>query len=187
MGLVTTDTVIDYLDLGSLSVDDTVALSDLIDRVSDGVERELDWYFGPARPASEVLDGTRTSQLFVRQTPINATDMTVYRRSGVGGTWEVVDEDEYEVDGRAIHAAGRWAGGKRNFRVDYAEGFAKVPGEIRQIVLEVVGNAWGSRDVSAVGIVSESIGDYSYSKGAITISNADSYSRVRSSWRRLRL
>lgn len=185
--LVETADAIDYLDLGTLSADDEAALEALIERLSEAIERDLDWYFGPARDASEVLDGTGTSKLFLRQPPVDEDAVEVYYRSGVGGTYSLVDASKYEVEGRGLYADGRWARGKRNFRADYQEGFAEVPGEVVQLLLELVGNAWGSRDVSAVGIVSESIGDYSYSKGVLAVENAASYSRVAGNWRRLRL
>lgn len=187
MALVETDVAVDFLSLGTLSATDEASLTALIERISDAIERDLGWYFGPSRAKEEILDGTGTSKLFVRQPPLDEDAVVVRNRSGVGGDWEVVDPDLYEVEGRGIYADGRWVRGKRNFRVDYDEGFAEAPGEIQQLVLEVVSNAWRNRDTDPVGIVAESIGDYSYSKGVLQLQNADSYADVRSSWRRLRV
>lgn len=187
MPLVTVDEAVDYLDLGTLSTDEEAALEALIDRVSEDIESDLRWYFGNAREKVEILDGTGTQKLVLHQPPVDPDAVTVEYREGVGGTWNEIADTLWEIEDRILYADGVWARGKRIFRVTYEEGFAEVPGDIQQLALEVIGAAWGSRDVSAVGIVTESIGDYSYSKGVLDVSDATSYRKVAGRWRRLRL
>lgn len=185
MALVELATAQEFLGISAGADDD--ALTALIERVSEIIERELDWYFGSPRAAVEILSGTGTDKLFLRQPPTDEGALVLSNRSGVGGTWETVDPDLYEVEGRGIYANGLWVRGSRNFRASYSEGFDSVPGDIEQLTLEIVGKAWATRKSAQQGISGETIGDYSYTRGSLDVRRAPSWSTVAASWRRLRL
>lgn len=136
-------------------------LQALIDRASEHIENECGWYFRLPRPVVEVLDGTGTDALFLRQhLPDDAAPLVLECRAGTTDPWVVVPAADYELDGRGIYAAGVWARGRRNFRATYEEGFTEPPGDIAQLFLEVMAHAWQTR--GREGLSSERIGDYSY-------------------------
>lgn len=161
-----------------------VELAALLARTVDAVQNELDWYFGDPRAAVEVLDGPGHQALWLRQYIVNAA-LTVEERSGVGGTWATVDSDDYEfeVGGRGIFGAAAWARGKRNYRVSYTEGFATWPGDVEQLVLDLIASAWG-RETDPT-MKSEHIGDYSYTRA--DLEETAGWSKVWNRWKRGRV
>ncbi len=163
-------------------------LQALIDRASEHIENECGWYFRLPRPVIEVLDGTGTDALYLRQTPDPDTALVVDCRAGTTDPWVVVPVEDYELDGRGVFVAGIWARGLRNFRASYDEGFDEPPGDIAQLFLEVMANAWQSR--GREGLSSERIGDYSYVIAPGTggpIEGLDRWESVTNHWKRKRL
>jgi len=142
--------------------DDTydAELEALLGRAIDSVQRELDWYFGPPRAAEEILNGSGRQLMFLRQPPVGDTPLIAYDRAGPTEEWDVIDVLYYENDGRALLHSTVWSSGFRNYRFTYDEGFLTPPGEIVQLVLDLVAAKWG-RETKA-GIVSETLGRYSY-------------------------
>jgi hypothetical protein len=142
-------------------------LQALIDRTIDAVQTELDWYFGEPRAAEQILDGTGTPALFLRQYLVNST-VTVHERAGVGYAWEVVDSEDYEfeVGGRGLFHSLVWTRGNRNYRVRYTEGFTTMPGDVEQLILDIVAARWNNRENDPM-MKSETIGDYSYTRGEL--------------------
>ena len=157
-------------------------LQALMDRALYAVQRELDWWFDLPRAASEVLDGTGNRALWIRQPPTDTP--IVSTRSTVGGTWEVVAATEYEQDQRGFFSVGIWTRGVRNYRITYSEGFAVMPGDIEQLLLDIVSTKWKSRDTDP-GMKSERIGDYSYVRG--DLEDSSHWALVLSRWRRGRI
>lgn len=158
-------------------------LQALMDRALYAVQRELDWYFGAPRAATEILDGTGNRELWIRQ-PDAGGNLAVSSRSTVGGTWSAVDTDDYESDGRGLFNTGNWTRGVRNYRVTYSEGFATMPGDIEQLLLDLVSLKW-KRRTSDPGLKSERIGDYAYTRGDLEESALWSLTVAR--WRRGRI
>lgn len=154
----------------------------LMERALYAVQLELDWYFGASRLASETLDGTGGQELWIRQPPLNTPVVRV--RDGVGGTWEVESAANYEVDGRGLFHETEWTAGFRNYRVDYAEGFAAIPGDIEQLLLDLVSGKWRSRTTNPE-MQSERIGDYSYTRG--DLESSPYWRGVVMRWRRGRI
>jgi len=150
--------------LGITGVEDDAILQALLARTIYFVERELDWYCGEPRAAVETLDGTGLRSLFLRQYIVGST-LTVEDRAGVGDTWATVPAADYEFEtgGRMIANVGNWAKGVRNYRVTYSEGFATMPGDVEQLILDLVASRWNNRE-SDPGLRSETIGDYSYTR-----------------------
>jgi len=154
-------------------------LEALIARALDAVQRALDWYFGEPRDAEEILNGNGRTTLFLRQPPID-DDVTVYYRTAIGYAWTEVDADDFEVDGRKVVCAGAWWPGVRNYRFVYQEGFEEIPGDVEQLVLDLVKRKWNEPTQS--NVVSESLGRYSYSLGDVTA--AASWTDVMNHWKR---
>jgi hypothetical protein len=153
-------------------------LQDLIDRALEAVERQLDWYFGDPREAEEILNGNGRPVMFLRQFPVDA-DVTVYCRDYIGATWVEVDATLYEVDSRKVAVQGVFIPGVRNYRFVYQEGFATIPGDIEQLVLDLVKRKWFE---GKIGITSETLGRYSYSLG--DLETASGWTSVMNNWRR---
>lgn len=154
----------------------------LMDRALDAVQRELDWYFGTSRSAMEVLDGTGNRTLWLRQPPLGG--VVVSDRTGVGIGWAVVDAGDYENSERALFGVGNWTRGLQNYRVVYDEGFIIMPGDIEQLLLDIVNAKWSGRDVNP-GMKSEKIGDYSYTRG--DLEDSAHWGSVVMRWRRGRI
>lgn len=157
----------------------------LIDRATAFIERETNWYFGPLRAVTEVLDGTGLGVMFISQPPVDDPVVLVIRnRSSVGADWTVVDAADYEVRDRGLYAAGIWAQGQYNFEVAYNQGFCDVPGDIAQLLLDLVAAKWRGNDENPA-MKSERIGDYSYTRADLT--QLDSWASVRNNWVRKRI
>lgn len=166
--------------------DDTydAEITELMERAQAIIERETGWYFGSPRPADEIMDGTGTRKLFLKQFPVDPDEVVVYERPAATDDWVVVDEDDYEIDGRGLYVASRWLKGQRNFRATYDEGFEETPGDIAQLFLELVNNAWKDRG-ERTDLQSEKIGDYSYTRA--DLERIASWSTVKNNWRRGRV
>jgi len=167
-------------------------LTALMARALDAVQHELDWYFGTSRPAEEVLNGTGLRALWLRQPPLNG--VVVYTRTGVDQSWTVVPAANYESDadyltpstsmGRSLFNVGNWERGGRNYRVVYSEGFATMPGDIEQLLLDLVKGKWGALG-TIPGMKSEKIGDYSYTRG--DMEETAGWAAVVARWKRGRI
>lgn len=179
------DTAKEYFGITTDSYDD--ALSALLERISESIEGTLGWYFGPPQDTEEILDGTGLDVIHLRQPPTDEDALTVSCRTGVGDEWEEVSDSDFEVSGRAIYSTSYWYKGRRNIKVEYSRGFDSVPGDIEQLLFEIAGTAWATRNFSKSGILSETIGDYSYTRGSLDVTKAPSYGSVLLRWRRLRI
>jgi hypothetical protein len=167
-------------------------LADLMARALDAVQHELDWYFGTSRPAVEVMNGTGGRALWLRQPPL--AGVTVHTRTGIDQPWTLVAATDYESDmdytqpmtamGRSLFNVGNWTRGKRNYRVQYNEGFAVMPGDIEQLLLDLVKGKWEGRGTTP-GLKSERIGDYAYTRG--DLEETEGWSMVVARWRRGRI
>lgn len=156
----------------------------LIDRAQAIVERETGWYFGEPRAADEVLNGTGTTKIFAPQNIVDPDGVTVYSRPAATDSWTIVDEEDYEVDGRGLYVASRWLKGKRNFRITYEEGFDPLPGDVHQLLLDLVSSKWKARG-ERTDLASEKIGDYSYTRA--DLEKQDGWVTVKNNWRRKRI
>lgn len=157
-------------------------LQALMDRALYAVQRNLDWWFDQPRAAEEILDGTGARSLWIRQP--STTVPVISTRSTVGGTWGVVPVTDYENDQRGFFHTGNWTRGVRNYRVAYSEGFTTMPGDIEQLLLDLVSTKWKSRSTDP-GMKSERIGDYTYVRG--DLEDSAFWGGVVNTWRRGRI
>lgn len=162
-------------------------LTDLEERAVETIQRDLDWYFGPPRDAVEVLNGTGSDAMYLRQPPVGG-EVTLETRYSVTGDWTAVPAENWELDGRGLFCSPgfRWQRGRRNFRASYQEGFEAAPGDIQQVVLELIGATWRTRGKE--GLQSERIGDYAYVNAQMgAVRSTSAYAEARSNWRRGRM
>jgi len=189
--IVTLQQAKDWLGITVATAAQDAALTGLIVRMQAVIERELDWYFDVARAVTEYFDGHERATLFLRQPPVDAEDVVVSTRTGVGYTdWEeLILGTDYEVDQRKLIHASYWPYGGRNIKAEYQEGFTVPPGDIVQVLLEsledrvITAAAAGATD-------SETLGDYSYNLGDVSaadLERAGSWSEVLNHWRRGRI
>jgi hypothetical protein len=158
-------------------------LQALINRVVDTVQGELDWYFGPPRPATEYLDCRRGPLMFLRQPPAPGTAVVIDERGAVGDAWVSVSSTLWEVQGRqVIHRTGWPCYG--SLRVQYQEGFAELPGDVYDFVLDAVVAKWKGQSLNP-SMQSETLGDYSYTRGDAAKSSG--WGGLLSRWRRGRV
>jgi len=163
-------------------------LEGLTERAIYAVQHELDWYFCAPRSTEEILDGTGNRALWLRQPPVDL--VVVSSRTTVGGTWAVVPATEYELGGgglmvgRGLFGVGNWTRGVRNYRVAYEEGFTVMPGDIEQLLIDLITTAWKNRSTN-LGMKSETIGDYSYTRGDLEASRF--WGHVVANWKRGRI
>lgn len=154
----------------------------LIDRAVAIIERETLWYFRESRPAINVLDGSGTDVMFLRQPALAA--VVVETRGGPTDTWVVVPTTDYEVNGRELLVGALWKKGRKNFRATYDEGFDDPPGDVCQLILDLVAMKWQGREEN-LAFKSERIGDYAYTRA--DLNQLDQWRIVENNWRRLRI
>jgi hypothetical protein len=154
------------------------------------IERKLDWYFGAARPVVETFDGDGRDTIWLRQPPVDGETFGVYTRTGVGYAWSELADTDYELDRRKLAHATSWPYGRRNIQVRYSEGFASAPGDIYQLLLNLI-ESHVSVGAAAGGAVSgETLGDYSYTIKDVTetdVVNSPLWESVWQSWKRGRI
>jgi hypothetical protein len=148
--------------LGVTTADFDEALTSLANRLEDRIQRRLQWYFGPPRAKTEFLNGSGRHALFLHQPPVNGVVAVHTRTYRVNEPWELLDPAEYELEGRKLLAIGWgvWPCGERNIRAQYEEGFAEVPGDIQQLLLDLI--QANVTTTSGGDKQSEKLGDYSY-------------------------
>lgn len=154
---------------------------------------ELGRYLGEPQRQIEMHNGGRGAiQLYYdptipRDDDPDPPEFLVETKDGFGAAWaEAVDGTDYEVDGRRLVHVSAWPRGMRSVRVSYTAGYEldEGPAELRDIVLRmVVDRITGDQDD---GLRSETIGDYSYTRGDVVSSMPD-WPRFAKQWRRLRL
>jgi len=159
--------------LGSPSEPGVTELLEALEaRAVDLVQRETGRYFGTAVARTEYLQGDDSHVLRLRERPSAVT--TVHYRTQVGDDWTAIaaaDDDGWELrapeDDTLPSMLLRKAGGVWSscveYKVAYSFGYiaGAEPGEIRQLVMDVVALKYNER--GREGLRTESIGDYSYS------------------------
>lgn len=87
-------------------------------------------------------------------------DVTLRRRGIYGGSWETVDESEFEREGdKLVALAGYWSRGF-DYEATYLDGWTVAPKDVQDLVIDLVSISYFS--IGDEGVKSESIGDYSY-------------------------
>jgi hypothetical protein len=157
-----------YLGIEDTERDDLITL--LGDYALEFLERETHRRFGAVEDTVEFRDGSGTSRLWLREPPLGPDSehtIVVAGRRGAGD-WEEVDPAAYEVRGRAlIRRDGRQWMRRDEYRIEYARGYEALPLDIEREVFDLV--RWKLTDLAErqSGVISEKIGDYSYTLGDV--------------------
>lgn len=145
----------------------------LIDSAIEFLQGETHRYFGEPKEFVEILEGSGTVHLWLKEPPDTDQTVKVEERFVSDDEWEEVDEDDYEVDGRKLvrvdggawnrlrDARGRVFHHIKQYRVTYTFGYDDLPADVEEAVALLV--KWRQEQMEqGVMMQSESLGDYSY-------------------------
>jgi hypothetical protein len=172
--------------LAWLKIQDTPSnrsvIETLVDEARAAIEKEVDWYFGPPRETEELLGGNGGLVLFLRQPPVGGV-VQIASRAGLSQPWVNVPTSSFDVAKRRVFHGSGWNCGYRNLRVRYQEGFEVIPGDVKALIKEMVATRWRSKGGA---FLSETIGDYSYTRGDVT-QHSTLWKTVVNNWKRGRI
>lgn len=150
-----------YLGLGDMTAGQVIALTDVEQRTVEFVEQQTGRHFGPVETMTEYLAGTGIRRLWLKESPDAIT--SVRDRPLTEFDWTTIaetDDDGWELRGRELlRRNGFGWTTAREYEVVYDFGYAAgtEPGDIRQLVMDLVKMKWDMRDRSA-DLISETEG-----------------------------
>ena len=132
------------------------------------IERETHRPFRSPAEVTEILPGTGNNRLWLTQPVIGPSEeypMTIERYRNTSTPTEI---SEFTVRGRSVLTVngGHWDRAS-DYHVTYYGGFTQLPLDIEREVFDLVRWRLGNLDDASAGMKSESIGDYSYTRGAV--------------------
>ena len=159
MALVTLVKVKEYLEI--TGTDSDTLLQGFIDRLSAWVERYCDRIFLQATYTDEKHDGDGAKALLVNQYPIDSVTSLFDDTLRNFGTETKIAAADFVIykDRGEIHLDGlTFQKGLQNVKVTYVAGFATIPIDLQQAVLELVADRF--RNKESQGIRSQAIGAF---------------------------
>ncbi len=143
--------------------DDDQLLADLENEAADFVNGQTERNWGAPVERTVFRNGLGTNTLFLLghiEDP--AGDVVVRRRDLSSKDFDAVDVEDYARRGDTlVLLGGRWSH-RTEYEVTFTDGYTlgSAPGDIQALIADLVGIAY--LDLSAEGVKSETIGDYSY-------------------------
>lgn len=178
MKLVSLDTLKLALGIEDDSEDD--ALEAWEARATAWVESQTGRTFGQPDERIEYMFGSGTRTLFLNGHISDPDEEIAIRERSLGFPWEDVDTDAYERRGDSVIRVdgGYWL---RNveYELTYEDGYEDVPGDIADLVIEIVG---GARDAliastsGTSGLIEEEIDGYRYKLDSSAVSSSSAFS-----------
>lgn len=168
-----------------------VTLARMVQEATAALGRELGRYLGEPMLRQETKCGGYAPghrEVFLEQDPVITTEqpLSVETRADAFTAWTTVDPTDYVVDGRTILHRNHFPPGRGTTRVTYYAGYAlgDGPEELRDLVLQLVTMQWTKRHQDGQGLLmqSETLGDYSYTRGDIEV--LQGWETVVQRWRR---
>jgi hypothetical protein len=159
--------------LGIVDASQDSLLTNTINRATDMIESYCNGRrFASTVYTNEKYDGTGTQLINARHFPITALSAYEYNAGTVGDVdWDSLQDDfiSYIDDvagpGQFYYENG-FARGTRNYRFSYTAGYATIPYDLEQACLDLCVFIYNSR--SSQGMLSETLGDRSYTKMQFT-------------------
>lgn len=129
--------------------------------------RETHRYWGTPENRTEYLPGSGTHRLWLADEPLGAVVVKKY--------WQGVEEEvitDVVARGRLLTRTGGKTFQRRyEWEISYDAGYHILPADVEQAVFDLV--RWKYESLKATpGMVSESLGDYSYTRGEVDGSGA---------------
>jgi len=146
-------------------------LEELINAVTDFIERYCNRRFKKTTYTDVLLDGNSTQYLFLDNYPIVIVTTIYWHYVFVAD--ELIDSDEYIVYANEgyVYKSGGWTKGNQNIKITYDAGYDfatdGIPAELQYIANSLVKS--GFMDKGKEGITSERMGNYSVSYSADSI------------------
>lgn len=118
------------------------------------------------------LDGNGRACILLPELPVTTVDEVIVDE---GLDTEEVITDYKLLNSGVLYRRCGWRCGVQNVKVTYDHGFAAIPSDIVQVAIQMVRTAIA---VSPGGIVSETIGGYSYSLGSVTANGVEPFAKT---------
>ena len=185
--MITTADAREWLGLGS---DQDLRLAAMITEATATLGRELGRYLGPPITKVELKCGGAmgTTSVFCSDDPqvSESTPMIVATRFSPFEAFATLAVEDWALVGQEVIAKGAFPPGRGSVRLSYFVGFAPGtgPAELRDLVRQLVALRYASRPDAESGapFASETIGDYSYTRGDVEA--LAGWASVVSRWRR---
>jgi hypothetical protein len=149
---------------------DTTMLENLLKSASDLIENYCDRSFDTG-VYTEVQDGVGLRWLYLPNTPISSvTSATITEEdestSTVDPSGIIVDSSsgKIEIAPWSDSGYGSWPIGSQNITIVYGGGYATIPEPIQEATVQVAANLYGATSAKNMGMKSEKLGDYSYTR-----------------------
>ena len=105
---------------------------------------------------TESYDGNDSAALMLRQTPVTAVSALTVNGTAVQASSDGIYRDGFAFDSnRLIMINRRFSRGMQNIRVTYTAGYASIPGDVEEAVIEFVSDRY--RMISRIGEQSKAI------------------------------
>ena len=144
-----------------LNDDESAELLLALERRAVGyLERQTGRHLGDPKTVTRSFDGRGSQLLFLPEEPRDPAGLVLEVRSEFTSAWELVESDEYEVDGRRVfRVAEVWPRGRFNLRATYDAGYtaADAPQDLRQAVIDLVEHWYRGRVTATPGFVPEEV------------------------------
>ncbi len=135
----------------------------LADYALEFLNRETHRYFGSPVEREEYLQGSGTHRLFLADAPIGDPVVKEY--------WQGAEEDtvtDFATRGRLLtRLEGKQWGRRYDYEITYTAGFHILPADVEQAVFDLVRWKYQALNSTTPGMVSEKLGDYSYTRGEV--------------------
>lgn len=160
----------------------------MIDAATATLGRELNRYLGPPRQTIDIRCGGNppgTDVVYLAETPITEYPVVVATRGSVFEAYADLADTEYALEGQTLYARSSFPSGRGSVKVTYTHGYpvGTGPAELMDLVLAMVVARWkAGRSNTDPSMQSESLGDYSYTRGDLDALTG--WAGARDRWRR---
>jgi hypothetical protein len=153
-------------ELGIEGTDDDDFIINLINRVTDYIDRYCKRTFNADDYSDEMHSGDDTNYLLPRYWPINSIVRIQHRKTTLNtDSWSTIDSKYYHIEGHnkeVVFKTGIFTQGVNNYRISYNGGYSTIPEDLKMACIQIVKKFFNDRKGSH--LKSESLGEYSYTR-----------------------